>query len=376
MTDVIGPSKLVAFEFLNFMSIGSARLEFDESGILNITGYNDSGKSALTRAIEVLFYNAYSTEQVNYIQDGCEFFGVGAEFDDGISINKYKYRDGKSVWEMLKDDEVIFTNRLADGVAAMGDIPDVIAKYLMVVKDDYTDEKLNVRRNTDRLFLINTTGGDNYKILNSVLRADVLAESIKRMNEDRNKLQSEVTSKVTSVKTLRNELENITVVDDETLQRISDGVEKLSDSKLRLEYLTAINNQKQIYDEIQLYDEIPLVDTSRLREIEQLQSLKQATETVIYEECRLVDTSRLHELERIMELRKELDMVIPPEVPLVDVERYGAMKNIGMLYNELYQVTTDLTNTEAERTQVTTQLAELSAQHGFKICKNCGTVAV
>lgn len=48
-------SKLVAWEVWNFMSIKHGKVEFDERNIINIKGYNDSGKSAMLRALDVLF---------------------------------------------------------------------------------------------------------------------------------------------------------------------------------------------------------------------------------------------------------------------------------------------------------------------------------
>lgn len=368
-------SKLVAFELQDFMSIGEARIEFDDSGILNLVGYNDSGKSAVTRSLEVLFYDAYSSEQVRYIRDGCEFFGVGAEFDDGVSVNKYKYSTGQSVWEMVKDGQVIFTNRLNDGIAAMGDIPDVIANYLGVIKDDSTNEQLNIRRNTDKLFLINTTGGDNYKILNTVLRADVLAESVKRMNEDRNKLQSEVSNLATSSATLKNELQGITVLDEATFNTVLEMYEKLASSKQKVEYLVTLSDLKANLDAIRIYDELPLVDTSRLTSIVQLQELKKATEVVIYDECTTIDTHRLVLLKDIATNREALNIIIPAEVATVDTNRLRELRIIGESYNNLLKVNTDLANVELEHETTLKELKRLSEIHGFKICKTCGTVA-
>lgn len=367
-------SKLVAVELQNFMSIESARLEFDETGILNITGYNDSGKSAITRSLEVLFYDAYSSDQVNFIQDDKDYFGVGVEFDDGVSINKYKYSNGKSVWEMLKGDQVLFTNRLADGIAAMATIPEPIAQYLGVLKDEFTDEQLNVRRNTDRLFLINTTGGDNYKIINSVLHCDVLAESVKRMNEDRNKLQSEVTSKATSVNTLKGELESIVVLDDNAVIKVETLSKNLRDSKQRSEYLLSIDNQQRILNDIHVYDELPTIDTTRISEIKQLQSLKETSEVPIYNECTTIDYSRLSALEEINSLRLGLDIPIYEELPVVDSARFTAVREIAEAFNNLWQAENNLNQVEQEHQSTLTQLTALSQQYDFKICKSCGTL--
>jgi energy-coupling factor transporter ATP-binding protein EcfA2 len=369
-------NKLVAIEVENFMSIGQTRIEFDETGIINLCGYNDSGKSAITRALEVILYDGYSSDQVNFIMDDQDHFGIGLEFADGVSINKFKYANGKSVWEMMRNGEMLFTNRLANGVAAMSDIPEVIANYLGVVKDEHTDEQLNVRRNTDKLFLINTTGGDNYKIINSVLRCDVLAESVKRMNEDRNKLQSEVSNLATSSATLKNELTVITVVDTNTLGTIEQGMKNLSVNKQRSEYLTAIGAQKEILDSFAVYDEVPMIDTDRLTSLMALQELKKSLEVPIYTECSVLDSSRLTALSEIIQLRQALDVSIPPEAPIIDVSRFNDVMTVGKAFNDLWNSTNSLNVTTAEHESVVVELTSLSTQYGFKICKACGTVAV
>ena len=181
-------SKIVSIKIENFMSIKNALLEFDESNIISLCGYNDSGKSAITRLLEVMFYNTYSTDQVKFITDGEDYWLGAITFSDGVVYTRKKYLDGKSLWELKKDDKILFTNLLPNGtLAAMGDTPEIIEKYLGVIQDELTTEELNVRRNTDKLFLVGTSGGDNYKILNTVLRSDVLASASKSLNEDKNK---------------------------------------------------------------------------------------------------------------------------------------------------------------------------------------------
>lgn len=368
--------RITAIELANFMSIESARLEFDESGVLNICGYNDSGKSAIIRALEVLFYDAYPNEQVNFIQDGKDYFGVGLEFEDGISINKYKYIDGKSVWEMLKGEEVVFTNQLDNGIAALGDIPDIIKKYLGVVKDDHTDEQLNVRRNTDRLFLINTTGGDNYKIINSVLRCDILAESVKRMNEDRNKLQSEVLNLVTSRDTLKDEVARITVLDDGTIQLLQESSEKLKQLKAKADILEVVFKEKEFLDSFEVYPELSVVDTGRLEDLQRIMDLREQMNIPVYDECKLIDTAKLSMLEEIMRYRDALSEAVPPEVGVVDTQRFQSIMEVAQAYNHLWKVSQEYEQTEKEYQLLLSELQRLSDLYGFKICKNCGTIVV
>ena len=96
----------------NFMSIGSATIEFDDSNILSLCGYNDSGKSAIIRLIDIMFYNAYANEQVHYIKDGESSFRCIVSFKDGVEYERIKYTTGSSVFMLRKDDEVLFDNLL------------------------------------------------------------------------------------------------------------------------------------------------------------------------------------------------------------------------------------------------------------------------
>ena len=150
-------SKIVSLKIENFMSIKNGLIEFDESNIISLCGYNDSGKSAITRLMEVMLYNAYSTDQVKFITDGEDYWLGELTFSDGVVYTRRKYADGKSLWELTKGDKVLFSNKLPNGTyAAMGDTPEVIERYLGVIQDELTGEELNVRRNTDKLFLTST----------------------------------------------------------------------------------------------------------------------------------------------------------------------------------------------------------------------------
>ncbi len=369
-------SRLLAIELVNVMSIAKARLEFDESNILSLCGYNDSGKSAVTRALEIIFYNAYPNDQVKFIKDGEDFLGIGLEFDDGVEINRYKYRNGNSVWEMRKAGKVVYTNRLDNGIAAMSDTPDVIVTYLGVIQDEYTDEKLNVRRNTDKLFLINTTGGDNYKILNSVLKSELLAEASKKLNEDKNVRQTELINLSNSLSTLRGELSNIKVADDVSLLSLEQSIEKLGLSKARTEYIDALRTKKEIIVDFRIYDELPVVDMSNFLAITSLFELRNQTEIVIPPEAPVIDYSRVFALSGIVTLRDSLNVGLPPEVGVVSMDRCSDILSVGKLFNEWWQVSTDFAAVHKEAEEATRELAKLAAEYQFKICSNCNTVVL
>lgn len=370
-------SKLKAIEICNFMSIGSARLEFDDSNIISICGYNDSGKSAITRLLEIMFYNAYSQDQASFIKDGTDYWGCSLEFDDGVEYNRYKYLDGKSEYELKKDGKIIFSNKTAQGtILAMDKVPEQIENYLGVisVKDDTMNEKLNVRRNTDKLFLINTTGGENYKMLNTILRSDLLAGASKKLNKDRNSLQADVSVKSTEKATLGAELETLEVCSDEALSKLAEMTKNLEDINRRYEYLQDIVQEKSKIDEIVIPVEVSLIDSSRLAEISRLNQLKEEAESVIQPECSVVDMSRLSKLMELISLYRGTQVEITPEVGNINVDRLKDIKAIAVQYNELYGLYNQVGVVEQELETTKATLSDMANKYGFKICKNCGTV--
>ena len=372
-------SRLVAIELKNLMSVGYTRLEFEENSIINLVGYNDSGKSAVTRALEIIFYDEYSRDQVAFIKDGEEYFAIGLEFSDGIAINKYKYVNGQSEWEMLKGDEIIYTNRLQTGLAAMPTIPKPIAQYLSVVEDTVTGEKLNIRRNSDKLFLVGMSGGEVYKIINSVLQLDVLVATVKRLNEDRNDLQARLVAESTTLRTLRNEHDSLVGVTDEALNQLNDMSENLKANKYRVESLLAIDSSKQELDAICIQPELNVIDTEQLKDISAILEAKQSldnAEQTSQPELTLVDMERLTMLETIVSERQKLDTPIPPELPVVDTTRLNAVIEVAKAYNNLFNINQEIVALDTEINTVTSELALLAQQHNFKVCKNCGTIAV
>lgn len=375
---MLSTGKFTKITFENFMSLGHVTLEFDEKNIISIAGFNDSGKSAITRGLEVLFYNAYSLDQVKFIKDDTEFFRITIEEDTGFKVIREKHISGKSVWSLMKGEEVVFNNSTGDGKVtySVSDVPDVIAKFLGVIQDEHTHEKLNVRRNTDKLFLINTTGGDNYKILNTILRSDILSESSRRINEDRNKLQSELGGLNIQAQTLRGEVSKIDVAPSSLLNDMGDNINKLKSSKERLLYVEHMSEQLDAMNSYVIYDEVDSIDTERMLEIENLMRLQKGLDVEIYPETVGVDANRMLDIQNIYNLRQVLNESVPPETSSVDNQRFKDIMELGSLYNSVYNCSVELSKTESELKQVNDKLAELAQQYNYKICSSCGTVVL
>ena len=364
--------------FENFMSLGNVEIEFDEGNIISIVGFNDTGKSAITRGIEVLFYNAYSTEQSKFIKDGEDFFRITVIDTQGFKVVREKHLDGHSLWELINSEgEVLYTNSLGEkGTYAVSDVPEPIAQFLGVIKDEHTGEKLNVRRNIDRLFLINTTGGDNYKILNSVLRSDVLAEASKKINEDRNKLQSNLGGLNAQAETLRGEVKLIDVAPKNIIDDLDDSIEKLTLSREKQQYMSYINEQKEILDSIYIHEELTPIDTTRYSELAQIVNMYNQLDVIIQPELPQLDYDRYMAISEIARLRGELDDFIVPETEPISTERYKDLLEIVGYYNSLYNENNALATIDNELNEVNRQLNQLAQTYNIKICKNCGSAVI
>lgn len=374
-TSNIAVGKIDRIRIKNFMSIRDAELIFDDSNIISLCGYNDSGKSAITRLMEVMFYNAYPTDQVKFITDGEEFWEGEIIFTDGVSIRRVKYLDGKSEFEMKKNGKVIFTNRLDNGsFAAMGDIPDKIKDYLGVIQDEFTQEKLNVRRNTDKLFLINTTGGDNYKILNSVLQSDMLAETSKRITEDKNKLKAEVTTLETKKDVISNQILDTNILPDGVVLEIKDNLNKVVEQTTNLSKIRAIGELKNTIDSIQVYDELSELDLEQFIFIESIANAFNSMNISVLPEIESLDTERLEALISIADLQESAFIPMYDEVESLDMERYELLLDIGEKYKSLYTSIQDLNKVNTELTSVRTELEKLSKEYNLKVCGNCGSI--
>lgn len=397
-------SRLVCMEITNFMSVGYAKIEFDDSNIVSLCGYNNVGKSALTRSAEIMLYNAYSSDQAKFIKDGEDFWKVSWLFDDGVKIDRYKHLDGKSVWEMSKDGVDIFTNKVGTSVASMQDIPEVIANYLGVVKDEHTGEQLNVRRNTDRLFLINTTGGDNYKILNSILKSDVLADASKSLNEDKNKLQSKMQGLRTSCDTLKEESNNLDVAPKVEVDKLKDSITTLEYNKGKLNSISKVKSNIDNYNSVVVYDALEPIDVNRLKSIEKIKGLKEEAsvsippmvdeistnrllaidkikklktqkEELIPDELEIINTDKLKAIGRVRDLYNATNIDIPPTLDMIDIEPLTKLGKIKGIIEDYKGIISNLSGVEARLKDINAQLKEFESQ-GYKICGNCGSAVI
>lgn len=368
-------SRILSLSVKNFMSIKDAFIEFDDSNVISLCGYNDSGKSAITRLLEVMFFNAYSTDQIKFITDGEDYWSGELTFSDGVVYTRSKYANGRSLWELKKGDTIIYTNKLPNGTfAAMNDNPEIIEKYLGVIEDETTGEEVNVRRNSDKLFLIGTSGGDNYKILNTILKSEVLSNASKSLNDDKNKLLKKIEEQETVKTVLTEQYEELEVAPEKHLNELDSFISDLSDNNFRLTQISAIMEECAKIHSVSVYDELDTVDTSRLMDLQAIVEYLDSSKGNLYPVLDSVEVERLKSLREIINLKNSLKVDTYAELQLVDVERMKALYELCELYNTYSGVLTALNNVKGKLSETKEKLVKLSEQYNLKVCKNCGSI--
>lgn len=172
----------------NFMAYEYAEAEFDDNNILNFKGYNASGKSALIKAFWVAFFNFKQKKQARWIKHGANQFVINIHFDDGFALQRGKLKNGKS-WYILHNEvgEELYST-ITDGIyEQVIDVPEVIKRYLGLSYNT----KLNPHflRSRDPLFLVDTTGSENYKYLSSALQGDELLKAVELAKAEQSQIK-------------------------------------------------------------------------------------------------------------------------------------------------------------------------------------------
>lgn len=164
------------------MSFKQASIEFDDKGIISLTGFSDSGKSAFLRAIEVCLDNYRPNKQAKFIRDGADHFRIAVLFDDEVEIVKYKYIGGQSSYEMFKDGEQVFTTKVNNAFTPIKDVPAELQKYINLARLE--SGVLNFRRREDKLFLSETTGSENFADVNKLFGVEEILGAIALVKDD------------------------------------------------------------------------------------------------------------------------------------------------------------------------------------------------
>ena len=350
-------------EIFNFMSIKHAHIMFDGTNIINIKGYNDSGKSAILRAVIICLADQFKTVQAKYIMHGCEFFRVVVTFEDGISIVRDKYSTGQSLYEMYKGRDLLFTTKSGKTLTKVSGVPKPIEDYIGLCMTE--SGCLNYQNaNNTKMLLVETTGSENYRELNTVLKSEEIAKASVLINSDRNDLSTamqEIQKELSSKQETYNERKGIT-------QELVDAIgEKDKQSEGILEKDEFLKNIIQIYNSIVSMKNVPTVDEideNRLQHIEKLSDFVENEDNFrVYPKIDSVENvGKVSEIEKLYRLLSELENTKATSAPTVKkIDTYEKIESIEEIY-KYFQTLTKVKvtpNVEPEGTENISKLNSL-----------------
>lgn len=409
----MGYSKIKEIKIANVATLKNAKFVFDESGILNIKGYNDSGKSAFLQSVAMNLINLEPKVQSKFIRHGADFFRVSILFDDGVEITRDKYINGQSLYEMRKDGELVYTTKEGRTLTKVNKVPDIIQDYLGLCMTD--NGCINYQSRRDPLFLIDTTGSQNYADLHEALKLEQVSRANSIANSDKNKAASEVTeieADIQSKEVRKAELNNVSEWLIENLERLESIAIELEDRKedvgvikelsedienrkvipevklVHVERYEAVSSISRIVGDIEsipVYPSVQRVDSSRLDSISSIsKSVSNLEEVRVLPPISLVDTDRIMRLNSIkgyISQLKELSKTYIPDIPKVDKNNLDAISDLRQLVasqKELGECVLSLQKVKSElkSTKQTLRVKVEKAReqgHIFTKCSNCGS---
>lgn len=372
-------SKITGWEVWNFMTIEHGKVLFDESNILNFKGYNSSGKSAMLRALDVVLFNIKPNSQVSFIQDDTEYFRIMVYFDDDVIILRDKYINGQSLYEMYKDNEVIFSTKQNGHLTKVSEVPKPIADYLGLIS--YNGIMLNSRSCFEKQLLVMTSGSENYGFLNSVLKSEELAVASETLNVDKNKLSSDINTLETQLSIYKESYKDCDGVTEEILNSLKIHDSALDECDSRVSCLSSIS---QLYTNMALIPNIPelgSIDTERLNLLSKVISTYDTLSSIPdLPELPTIDGSRLDLISSIKNAYTSLSNIPSiPELVTLDLEQLNLLASIQEklqsyqgVCREIEDNDTLLSNLSAESKELVAVMEEFGNK--YTRCPNCGAL--
>ena len=383
-----GMSRLLYWEVWNFMCFTHAKFEFNDKNIINLVGYNNSGKSAALRALEVNLYDRFPKSQLSFIQSKedsngnltvSDHFRVITVWSDGIVILRDKYANGQSLYEMWKGDTCLFSTKQNGVLTRVSDVPQCIQDYLCLVK--FEDSYLNSRSCFEKQFLVQTSGGENYAALNTVLKSEELSLAGALVNADRNKLSSDISVAETEFNVKMKQYKDCMEVTDDLVSSLRSRDKLLDVSE---EKLTSLGSLLELSGKISEIPELPAVSPVSFDDLQLLDVVLSCQGSISrlgdIPKLNEVDSSRLDLLLSLMDISKHLEGIVTyPQIAIVDdtqlVDLLNTCKSMQSLQEneeELIHISERLSKLSDESKKLDSQLQEFGIR--TVRCSNCGAL--
>lgn len=358
--------KITSFRIKNFMSIEDASLTFDDSNILNIKGFNDSGKSGILKAMEVSLFNRYPRDQIKFIQDGKPGFSIQVNFEGGVSLLREKYTSGKSLYEMYKDGKLAFSTKRGDDLGRVDGVPEEIETFLgLCVTEDGT--YLNSRAIQDPKLLVETTGSENFKSLHNVLKVEELVRAIAMINTDRNAVQGQITNLEAAINVDESRLTQIPEIldsDIEDIEKLEGSLVKEKDRVSSVSHLGTLFSEAKKYTDNSI-PEVEFVNNERAVKVNNLgKVLSNIEELGSLPEVGLIDPSRSQMLKSLEENWKSLTLneEIPHVEEIPDVNRAVGLAGMVKVWEALKEEVSFKKELDSKEKDLKNQLEKIHSE--------------
>lgn len=374
-------SKISYIEVYNFMAYEHAKAYFDEQGILNLKGFNHSGKSAFETAIAVCLMNAYLSKQSKFIRYDSEYFRIIVGFDDGVSIVRDKYISGQSLYELYKDGECIFTTKQGNKLSKISDVPDVIKKYLDLIETD--TGYLNYQTRRDPLWLVETKGSENYSALNEILKSEETSRANAMLNSDINQLNNDITILESEIQRKEMQYQSCIGVTEEMISSIQEKelVNQIIDK--RSKGISSIREYEEDYEDIKVGYQLEKLDYSNMSKIAQIKGTLDSLEDIkILKEVPVISAKNFGSISSLYGVVESLENLgfIGKEVDRVEgINKVRELANLICELKELISIENKLSELDTEKDNLMHEkeefIKEAEAQGRYFVeCENCGTL--
>lgn len=372
-------SKITNIEVTNFMVYSHAKVSFDEKGIINIKGYNSGGKSTMLKAIAVCLMNMYPKAQTKFIRHGEKYFRIVVNFDDGVSIVRDKYITGQSLYEIYKDNNCIFTTKEGGKLTKVDGIPKIIEDYLGLCI--VSTGCLNYQVRQDKLWLIETTGSENYNSLNEILKTEEISKANTLLNSDKNEINSGIASTEARLQETKLSLHELNSYTEDLLSAL-ESRELLCKSLIAK--CKELKDIVSLVDELNTLSDIPEVSKIDLKRYSSIESVtdigNELSNFVIYPELEKIVDKRISDIDALSSTVKSLKEVgkVLPELSIIATNKEDSLVEIVSILSEIKANSEELKTIKEGQSKLSSKLNAVvkeAESKGIKFvkCDNCGS---
>lgn len=353
---------MVRVKVKNFQSITDACIEI--KGFTVITGINNSGKSALTRAIRGAFQNAKGSSFVRY---GCPTTEVAVEFDDGHSFSWEKGRDTKPTYIIDNGKPIHPGQGIPDEVRELG-----VASFEAGGKEVWPQFAPQF---DGQVFLLNQPGSVLAEAVADVERVGQLNEALRSVESDRRAAAAEAKIRRADIQRHEQRLAKFKGLDDlaREVEEIEAHREKVETLGRAIAGLTVLRGQRDAAAAtIAHLEGIGTVEIPQDEPFEQARKmLKEQEDLVRLRDRRMSAQARIAKLNGLEQVRFELDSS-QAEKFLAALEMVGGLRSRRQAAeSQIRRMETELAEAEKELAEATESIQELLG--GYLECPLCGS---